>query len=120
MQRCREARPEFDRPSSPESMSGLQRVGGAGILAVVALADGRLVVPAESQVQGQPRGDAPVILHKDACIGLLERRSDIAAHPSARGPAEQERRERIAGGGAARLPVLLREARAEAERVRFC
>ena len=67
----------------------MQRVGGVegepGVLPVVALAHGRFVFPAQSEVNGQLGGDAPVILHEEALVDLLESRGDGVADPPPEG-----------------------------------
>ena len=87
----------------------------AGNQAVPTLGDRGLQVPAQSEVEGQLRGDREVVLYVEA-VGAEDGaalRVDVGI--AAGHVAEQERRDAVAAGAVGGLRVALREAAVESE-----
>ena len=75
----------------------------------------RLEIPAQADVDREARGRFPVVLNERRIIEILPLTGGVDVDAASRGISEQERRERIAGRGIARLRIALREAPAEIE-----
>src|SRR6185437_588818 len=68
-------------------------------LFVVALGEGRLIVPADAEVQSKPAADTPVVLHEGSCVDLLEGVGRRVVVGSRGEGAEKERGDWISGAG---------------------
>ena len=108
------------QPSLERQTRHLKRAVGGGIeadvLAVVPLRLRGFVVPAAAKVDRQGASHAPVVLHEDPVIVITPCRIGIEYRAAARGIAQQEGGERIAGSGVGVQRIALRKAVAETER----